>query len=60
MWHMVFAYVLVQGWIVDPNEHWFFYQSGEVLLLPAHYTEAVDVGSVTSDVTVVIDRGGGF
>ena len=57
---MVFAHVLVQGWITDPNEHWFFYQPGEVLLFPAHYTEIVDVGSVTSDVALVIDMGGGF
>ena len=57
---MVFAYVLVQGWIIDPNEHWFFYQPGEVLLFPAHYTEVIDVGSVTIGVTTVMDRGGGF
>ena len=43
MWQMVFAYVLVQGWIIDPYEHWFFYQPGEVLFFPAHYTEIVDV-----------------
>ena len=60
MWQMVFAYVFVQGWINDPNEHWFFDQPEEILLLPAHYTEVVQVGSVTSGVTVVMDRGGGF
>ena len=60
MWQMVIAYILVQGWIIDPNEHWFFYQPGEVLLFPAHYTEVVDVGSVISDVTVVIDGEGAF
>ena len=32
----------------------------EVLLLPSHYTEITDVGIVTSDVTLVIDRGGGL
>ena len=31
MWQMVFAYDFVQGWINDPNEHWFFDQPGEVL-----------------------------
>ena len=41
-------------------EHLFFYQPGEVLLFPAHYTEVADVVSVTSDVTMVIDRGGHF
>ena len=30
------------------------------MLFPVHYTKVVDVGSVTSGVTVVIDRGGGF
>ena len=51
---------LLRDGIIDPNEHWFFYQPGEVLLFPAHYTEVVDVGSVTSGVAMVIDRGGGF
>ena len=32
----------------------------EVLLFPAHYTEVVDVGSVTSDVTMVMYRRGGL
>ena len=57
---MVFAYVFLQGWIIDPNEHWFFDQPGEVLLFPAHYTEVVQGGSVTSGVTMVMDMGGGF
>ena len=60
MWQMVFAYVFVEGWIIDPNKHWFFNQSGEVLLLPSHYAKIVDVNIVTSGVTVVIDRGGGL
>ena len=60
MWQMVFAYVLVKGWIIDPDKHWFFNRSGEVLLLPSHYTKIVDVGIVTSDVAMVIDRGGGL
>ena len=53
-------YFLVQGWIIDPNEHWFLYQPGEVLLFPAHYTEVVDVVSVTSGVTMVMYRRGGL
>ena len=60
MWQMVFAYVLVKGWIIDPNVHYFFYQPGQVLLFSAHYTEVVDVGSVTSGVNMVIYRGGSF
>ena len=50
----------VKGWIIDLDEHRFFYQSGEVVFLPSHYTKIVDVGIVTSDGTVVIDRGGGL
>ena len=30
------------------------------MLLPAHYTEVVDVGSVTSGVAMVIHRAGAF
>ena len=41
MWQMVLAYVFGQGWIIDPYEHWFFDQPGEILLFPAHYTEVV-------------------
>ena len=41
MWQMVFAYVLVQGWIIDPYEQWYFDQPREILLFPAHYTEVV-------------------
>ena len=35
----VFAYVSIQGWVIDPYEHWFFNEPGEVLLFPAHYTK---------------------
>ena len=41
MWQVVFAYVLIEGWIVDPDEHRFFYQPREILLFPAHYTEVI-------------------
>ena len=60
MGQMVFAYIFVKGWIIDPDEHRFFYQSGEVVFLPFHYTKIVDDGIVTTDGTVVIDRGGGL
>ena len=46
MWQMVLAYIFVKGWIIDPDEHRFFYQSGEVVFLPSHYTKIVDVGIV--------------
>ena len=57
---MVFAYVFVQGWIIDPYEHWFFVQPGEILLFPAHYTEVIQGNIMTHGVTVIIDRGEGF
>ena len=31
-WYLFMFFV--QGWIIDPNEHWFFDQPGEVLLFP--------------------------
>ena len=57
---MVFAYVSIQGWIIDRYEHWFFNQPGEILLFPAHYAKFVKCGSMTCGVTVVMNRGGGF
>ena len=60
MWQMVLAYIFVKGWIIDPDEHRFFYQSGEVVFLPSHYAKIVDVSIVTTDGTMVIDRGGGL
>ena len=56
----VFAYVFVKGWIIDPNEHWFFNQPREILLFPAHYTEVVQGDVMTWDVIMVIYRGEGF
>ena len=54
---MVFAYVLIQGWIVYPDEQCFFYPSAEVLIFPPHYTEIFHGNVVTSDVKVVINKG---
>ena len=51
---------LLRDRFIDPDEHRFFYQSGEVVFLPSHYTKFINVGIVTSDGTVVIDRGGGL
>ena len=41
MWQMVFAYVPIYGWIIDPNIQNFFDDSHEVLVLSAHYTEVI-------------------
>ena len=60
MRQMVFAYVLIKGWTVDPDEHWFLYQPREILLFPAHYTEVVQSDVMTWVVVMVIYRGGGF
>ena len=57
---MILAYVPVQEWIIDPYEHWFFDQPGEVLLFPAHYTEVGQSSGMTCGVTVVMDREGAF
>ena len=52
---MVFAYIFVQGWIVDPDVYSFLYQPHEVLILPPYYTEVIKCSVMTCDVTVVID-----
>ena len=50
---------LIQGRTIDPYKHWFFYQPGEVLLLPTHYAEIFKWGSMTCGVAVVIYGGRG-
>ena len=50
---MVFAYVSVQGWIIDPYGYGFFYQPHEVVILPPHYTEIVQCSVMTCGVPVV-------
>ena len=45
---MEFAYVSVQGWIIDPYEQCFFYCSVEVLVFPPHYTKVIYGDTVTS------------
>ena len=57
---MVLANVSIQGLVIDPYEHWFFYQPGEVLLFPVHYAKVFKCGSMTCDVTVIMNWGGGF
>ena len=58
MRQMVFAYVLIKGWIVDPNVYSFLNQPHEVLILPPHYTEVIKCSVMTCDVAMVIDWGG--
>ena len=51
---MVFAYVFVQGWDIDPSVYRFFYESHEVLVLPPHYTEIFQCSGMICGVTMVI------
>ena len=53
MWQMQFAYVSVNGWIVDPYKQCFFYCSIEVLVLPPYYTKIINGDTVTSGVKMV-------
>ena len=55
---MVFAYILVQGWIVDPNEYSFFNQPNEIMFLSPHYTEIIQCNAMTRVVAVLIYGGG--
>ena len=41
MWQMVFANVLIEGWIVYPNVYSFFDQPDVVVLLSPHYGEII-------------------
>ena len=54
MRQMVFAYVPIKGWIVDPYIYCFFEGSDKVLVLPLHNSKVVKGGAITSDVTMVI------
>ena len=57
---MVFAYVSVEGWIIDPYVKSFFDSSHEDLLLSPHNTKILYRDFVTSDVVVVKYWGGGL
>ena len=50
MWQMVFAYVSIQGWIIDPYVKCFIDCSDEVWVLPPHYAEIIYGDIVTSDI----------
>ena len=55
---MVFAYVFVKGWIIDPYVQCFFDCSTEVLVFPPNYIEIINSDLVTTDVAMVKDWGG--
>ena len=42
MWQMVFANVLIQGWIIDSYVQSLFNCSQEVLILSSHHAEVVN------------------
>ena len=50
---MVFAYVSVKGWIIDPYVQSFFDSFHEVMVLPPHNAEILNTNIVTSDVVMV-------
>ena len=60
MWQMVFANVLVQGWVTDCCIQCLFNCSQEVLILSSHYTKVVNSDTVTRDDRMVIDGGRGL
>ena len=57
---MVFAYVSIQGWIIDPYVYSLFYGSHEVLLLSPHNAKILYRDLVTSGVIMVKYWGGGL
>ena len=57
VWQMVFANVLIQGWIVDSYVQSLFYCSQEVLILSSQYTKVVNSDTMTRDDRMVMDRG---
>ena len=57
MWQMVFAYVSIKGWIVDPYVEVFFDGSHEVLVFPPHNAKIIYSNRMTRGVVVVIYMG---
>ena len=57
---MVFANVLVEGWIIHPYVYCFFDSSDQVLVLPPRNAEVVNGGIMTSDGKMVMHWGGGL
>ena len=60
MWQMVFTYLSVKGWIIDPNVQSLFYCPNLVQVLPTNNFEIIDGNTVTTGVTMVIYGRGGF
>ena len=52
---MVFTYVFVKGWIIDPYVQCFYDCSTEVLVFPPNYIEIINSDLVTTDVAMVKD-----
>ena len=57
---MVFAYISIEGWIINPDINSFFYGSDEVLVLSPHNAEIMNGDIMTYDVMMVIYWGGGL
>ena len=41
MWEIIFPYVSVQGWVVNPDKHGFLYGSCQTVLFSANNFEVV-------------------
>ena len=54
MWQMVFAYVSIEGWIINPYVQCFFYCCVELLVFPLHYAKIICGDIVNSGVKKVI------
>ena len=57
---MEFAYISIEGWIIDPYVQCFFDCSTEVLVLPPNNAKIFNGDLMTSDVAMVINWGGGL
>ena len=59
MRQMEFAFISIEGWIIDPYVQCFFDCSTEVLVLPPNNVIILNGDLMTSDVAMVINWGGG-
>ena len=53
---MEFAYVCIEGWIIDPYVQCFFDSSAEVLVLPPYNIEIFNGDLMTSNVAMVLKK----
>ena len=60
VWQMVFANILVKGWIINSGIQSLFYGSQEVLTFSSHYFKVVNSDIVTCDDRMVMDGGRGL